>query len=266
VVMGIGMAIDNEMYSRQDFGWWDSDPNSTNVLLRYFINPIRYGYFVEILNQRCCGDAPGRSLLDVGCGGGYLCEEFAKYGFEVTGLDPSQNTLKAARGHAAETHVSIEYQEGKAEKLPFGDSSFDYVSCCDVLEHVDSLSQTVAEIARVLKPGGLFFYDTINRTFISWLAVIKIAQDWKSTAWEAPNTHEWRRFVKISELSSMMKNNGLTMQENKGIGPSSGLRSFKEAVRQRARGRITRYEMARRFGFEKNDNLSASYMGYAVKS
>ncbi len=64
------MAIDNEMYSREDYGWWDGDMNSTNVLLRYFINPIRFAYFAGILKQRSGGGVPGRNLLDVGCGGG----------------------------------------------------------------------------------------------------------------------------------------------------------------------------------------------------
>ena len=108
------MAIDNEMYSREDFGWWDGDANSTNVLLRYFINPIRFAYFAGILKQKSGGHVSGRNLLDVGCGGGYLCEELAKTGFDVTGIDPSQQTLKAAREHAAQSSLRIEYEEGRA--------------------------------------------------------------------------------------------------------------------------------------------------------
>lgn len=259
------MAIDNEMYSRQDYGWWDGDPNSTNVLLRYFINPIRFADFTEILKRQSDGDVSGRRVLDVGCGGGYLCEEFAKVGYAVIGIDPSQNTLEAARAHAAQNCLRVDYEKARAEALPFGNSLFDCVCCCDVLEHVDSIDHTVSEIARVLKPGGLFLYDTVNRTLVSWLVVIKIAQDWKGTAWEAPNTHEWRRFVKPTELNSMMKTNGLAMQENKGIGPGNRLSVIMAAVRQRAKCRITRHEMATRFGFEKNDELDASYMGFAIK-
>jgi 2-polyprenyl-6-hydroxyphenyl methylase/3-demethylubiquinone-9 3-methyltransferase len=257
------MAIDNEMYSRKDFNWWDGDANSIPVLLRYFINPIRFAYFTEILKRQSGGDASGRRLLDVGCGGGFLCEEFARIGFDVTGIDPS--SLKAAKAHAAQNCLRIDYQKARAEALPFGDSSFDYVSCCDVLEHVDNVNETIAEIARVLKPGGLFFYDTINRTLLSWLVVIKIAQDWKGTAWEAPNSHEWKRFVKPSELNSIMKANGLAMQKNKGIGPGNSLPVCGKAIRQRAKGEITRYEMAARMGFEKNDRVAVSYMGFAVK-
>jgi len=259
------MTIDNEIYSREDFGWWEGDANSTNVLLRYFINPIRFAYFAGILKQNSGRGVSGRKLLDVGCGGGYLCEEFAKTGFDVTGIDPSQNTLKAAKEHADQSRLCIAYEKGRAEAIPFSDSSFDYVSCCDVLEHVDDISKTISEVARVLRPGGLFFYDTINRTVVSWLVMIKIAQDWNRTAWEAPNTHEWKRFVKPSELASIMNANGLVMDEIKGIGSANSGSVIWKAIRQRAKGKITRYEMATRFGFEKNDEVDVSYMGYAIK-
>lgn len=259
------MAIDNEIYSREDFGWWEDDPDNHGVLLRYFVNPVRFTYFMGILKQTCGGDVSGGRLLDVGCGGGYLSEEFAKAGLDVTGIDPSQRTVQAAGEHAARSGLRIDYEEGRAEAIPFGDSSFDYVSCCDVLEHVDDINATISEIARVLKPGGLFFYDTINRTFLSWLLVIKVAQDWKYTAWEAPDTHEWKRFVKPGELTSITKANGLVMHEIKGMGADNRRPAIWKAIRQRAKGEITRYQMATRFGFGRSDKIGVSYMGYAVK-
>jgi len=259
------VAIDNEIYSREDFGWWDDDADSTGVLLRYFVNPVRYAYFMEILGREWLGNGSGKTLLDVGCGGGYLSEEFAKTGLQVTGIDPSRNSVRAATEHTVQSGLRINYREGRAEAIPFGDSSFDLVSCCDVLEHVDDINATVSEIARVLKPGGLFFFDTINRTFLSWLLVIKVAQEWKSTAWEVPDTHEWKRFVKPSELASIMEANGLVMREIKGMGVGNGRWAIRKAIRQRAKGRITRYEMATRFGFGRTDKIGISYMGFAVK-
>jgi len=259
------MAIDNEIYSREDFGWWDDDADSIGVLLRYFVNPVRFAYFTEILGREWGGNVSGRTLLDVGSGGGYLCEEFARVGFDVTGIDPSLNTVRAAREHAAQSGLRIDYREGRAEAVPFGDSAFDCVSCCDVLEHVDDINTTISEIARVLKPGGLFFFDTINRTFLSWLLVIKVAQDWKSTAWEAPDTHEWKRFVKPSELVSITRANGLVVREVKGMGALNRRSAIRRAVRQRAKGLITRYEMATQFGFGRTDKLDISYMGFAVR-
>jgi 2-polyprenyl-6-hydroxyphenyl methylase/3-demethylubiquinone-9 3-methyltransferase len=259
------MAIDNDMYSREAFGWWDDDADGTGVLLRCFINPIRFAYFMDVLEQRAPRAAKGRTILDVGCGGGYLCEEFARAGFDVTGIDPSRNTLAAANAHAAQNRLSICYQEGSAEKIPFDGASFDHVSCCDVLEHVDDIGRAISEIARVLKPGGLFFYDTINRTFASWLVMIKIAQDWKRSAWEAPDTHEWRRFVKPSELGNLLNKNGLAVLGTEGIAAGGRGSVIRKAIRERARGRITRYEMGVRFAFERSDKTGISYMGYAVK-
>lgn len=260
------MAIDNDIYSRESFGWWDDDPDSIGVTLRCFINPLRFAYFTDILRQKSAGDVSGKRLLDVGCGGGYLAEAFAGAGFDVTGIDPSQNTLKAAATHAALGGLRIRYEEGRAEALPCGGASFDYVCCCDVLEHVDDANAAVSEIARVLKPGGLFFFDTINRTFLSWLLTIKIAQDWKRTAWEAPGTHEWRRYVRPAELDAVMKARGLAMQGIRGIGVRSSPLVIFKAIRRRARGEISRYDMGTRFGFTQTDKVGVSYMGFAVKT
>lgn len=259
------MVIDNDMYSRDDFGWWDNDADSTGVLLRCFINPIRFAYFMQVLARMPHRAALGSKVLDVGCGGGYLCEEFAGAGFDVTGIDPSRNTLAAAKAHAVQNHLLVDYQEGRAEQITLDDGSFDYVSCCDVLEHVDDIDKAISEISRVLKPHGLFFYDTINRTFASWLVVIKIAQEWKCSAWEAPNTHEWKRFVKPSELRAIMDNNGLIMSGIEGIVSGNSGSVIWRAIRERAKGRITRHEMGVRFGFKRSNKTGISYMGYAMK-
>ena len=90
-------------------------------------------------------------------GGGILAEEFAAAGFKVTGIDPSENSLATAKQHAMSLGLNINYQYGLAENIEFEQSSFDVVYCCDVLEHVKDLPKCIAEIIRVLKPGGVFF-------------------------------------------------------------------------------------------------------------
>lgn len=95
--------------------------------------------------------------IDIGCGGGLLSEPFAAMGCEVTGIDQSLPTLEAASRHAQASGLSIDYRQGDAGALPFADHSFDVVCCSDVLEHVDSPAAVIGEIARVLKPGGVFF-------------------------------------------------------------------------------------------------------------
>jgi 2-polyprenyl-6-hydroxyphenyl methylase / 3-demethylubiquinone-9 3-methyltransferase len=259
------MQIDNEMYFRRDLAWWDDSEDSLGTLLRHFINPLRFGYFQRVI-AGTSGDARGPNLLDVGCGGGFLSEEFAKNGYRVTGLDPSPHLVETGRAHARLGGLSIEYLTGVGEKLPFPDASFDYVTCCDVLEHVDDIGLVVAEIARVLKPDGMFLFDTINRTWVSWLFIIKIAQDWKVTAWEAPRTHVWSKFVKPRELMALMAKHRLVGRELRGIGPACNPLAALRSARRRAKGLISRRALGAKLGLRECGDLEASYMGFAVKT
>jgi 2-polyprenyl-6-hydroxyphenyl methylase/3-demethylubiquinone-9 3-methyltransferase len=256
--------VNNDIYRRLGHAWWDDDVGEFSTL-RFWINPVRFGYFKRMLGQEPALASGRRRLLDVGCGGGLLAEEFARLGFEVTGIDPAPETIDTARAHAASSGLSIEYQTGSGEHLPFADGAFDHVACCDVLEHVDDVDRVIEEIARVLKPGGLFFYDTINRTLISKIAIIKVMQEWRSTAFAEPNSHVWEKFIKPGELTALLARHGLTPGEMRGIvsrrNPLLGLLDF----RRRVRGRITFKELGRRLDFQESEHLEASYMGYAVR-
>ena len=140
------------MYDRLAAGWWDSD--SFLYTLRSALNPARFPYLRRTMTGTLGIDPKDIAVLDVGCGGGLLAEEFAALGCRVTGVDPSSESLAVARAHAAQGGLAIEYIEGTGEALPFEDASFDVVYCCDVLEHVNDVGKTIVEIARVLKPGG----------------------------------------------------------------------------------------------------------------
>ena len=122
----------------------------------------------------------------------------------MTGIDPSAESVATARAHAESEGLEIEYTVGAGEQLPFPDESFDIAYCCDVLEHVDDLDRVLAETSRVLKPGGIYLYDTINRTRRSKLVVINLMQEWRSTALMEPNLHDWDMFIKPSELTAAM--------------------------------------------------------------
>jgi len=154
--------VDNDLYRRLGHAWWDDDVGEFSTI-RFFVNPVRYGYFERVLTQHGWKNAV--DILDVGCG--ILAEEFARGGARVTGIDPAPETITTARVHAAAAGLSIDYRVGAGEHIPLPAAAFDVVACCDVLEHVDDVDRVIAEIARVLRPGGLFFYDTINRTFMS---------------------------------------------------------------------------------------------------
>jgi 2-polyprenyl-6-hydroxyphenyl methylase/3-demethylubiquinone-9 3-methyltransferase len=256
--------VNNDIYRRLGHAWWDDDVGEFSTL-RFWINPVRFGYFKRVIDREQALVLGRRKLLDVGCGGGLLAEEFARLGFEVTGIDPAPETIDTARAHASSSGLSIEYQTGAGEHLPFPEASFDHVACCDVLEHVDDVDRVIGEIARVLKPGGLFFYDTINRTFISKIAVIKVMQEWRSTAFAAPNSHVFERFIKPGELTAILERHGLAPGEMRGIvsrrNPIASLLDF----RRRVQGKITFKELGRRLDFQESDHLEASYMGYAAR-
>lgn len=107
-------------------------------------------------------DPTGLRALDIGCGGGFLAEEFARLGCRVVGVDPSKISIETAGRHAAGAGLDVTYLVGAGEQLPVADSSFDIAYCCDVLEHVSDLDSVIAETARALKPRGVYFFAYIQ--------------------------------------------------------------------------------------------------------
>jgi 2-polyprenyl-6-hydroxyphenyl methylase/3-demethylubiquinone-9 3-methyltransferase len=257
------MPVDNTLYDRPGDIWWDETAGLS--MLRTALNPARFGYFHRVLTERLHTNPHGKATLDVGCGGGLLAEEFARLGCQVTGVDLSEPSLETARAHAAASGLAIDYRTGVGEALPFPDQSFEIVCCCDVLEHVTDLDRVIAEIARTLTPGGAFFYDTINRTFLSKLFAIKLAQEWRATRFAPSGLHDWNQFIKPTELQALMGRYGLEPQEVVGLSlgarPIAGLR----AIRKFKRGALTAGDLGRRLRARVSRNLSGSYAGFAVK-
>jgi 2-polyprenyl-6-hydroxyphenyl methylase / 3-demethylubiquinone-9 3-methyltransferase len=257
------MPVDNQLYDRLADTWWNDD--SVLSLLRTSINPARFGYMRRVLVEELDIDPRGRTALDVGSGGGLLAEEFARLGFHVTGIDPSGESVEAARAHAAQEGLDIEYTVGAGEQLPFPDESFDIAYCCDVLEHVDDLDRVLAETSRVLKPGGIYLYDTINRTRRSKLVLIKLMQEWRATALMEPNLHDWDMFIKPDELVAAMARAGLENRDIVGVGPARNPVSLVIDMRRRARGDMTYGEFGARNKFRETRDKSLLYAGHALK-
>ena len=257
------MPVDNQLYDRLSDTWWNDD--SVLSLLRTSINPARFGYMRRVLVDTLRVDPQGKTALDVGSGGGLLAEEFARLGCRVTGIDPSTQSVETARAHAATEGLDIEYTTGFGEDLPFPDASFDIAYCCDVLEHVNDLDKALAETARVLKPGGLYMYDTINRTRRSRLVVINLLQEWRSTALMEPNLHDWDMFIKPEELEAAMARAGLEGRDTVGIGPARNPIGLLVDMRRRARGDMTYGEFGARNKFKEMRDKSLLYAGYALK-
>lgn len=255
--------IDNNLYNEQGDIWWDE--NRILHLLKSSVNPARAGYFRRILDQVLRLEYHGTPALDVGCGGGILAEEFAGMGFRVTGIDPSEQSLATARQHAQSMGLAIDYQQGTGEAIPFADNTYPVVYCCDVLEHVRDLPRVIGEIHRVTKPGGVFFFDTLNRTFASKLVAIKIWQEWKSTAFMPPRLHEWRMFIRPEELEGLLVQAGFEFRQFRGTSPNISVLKMISLLRKRAKGKIDMKELGRSFKLVESEDLKILYMGYAVK-
>ena len=257
------MAVDNEIYNRPGDIWWDEHQPLTTI--RTAINPARIDYFSRVLGQLGV-DPTGKRVLDIGCGGGLFAEEWARMGADVIGVDPSAPSLDTARRHAATSGLHVDYRQGTGEHLPVDDASIDIACCVDVLEHVDDLDAVIRETARVLRPGGVYLYDTINRTGLSRFVMIKLFQEWKFTAWMPPNLHAWEKFITPDELRTVLGRHGLDNREVVGIGPGVKPPTLVRLMRRLRKGDISHAEFGHRARFVVSDDKRVSYAGYAVKT
>jgi 2-polyprenyl-6-hydroxyphenyl methylase/3-demethylubiquinone-9 3-methyltransferase len=257
-------SVDNDVYDRLGGSWWD-ETSPLNVL-HGSITPGRFAYFRDVLARQFGAEAAGVRVLDIGCGGGFLAEEFAALGCRVTGIDPSGASVGAARAHAARRGLRIDYRVGAGEDLPAPDAAFGVACCCDVLEHVSDVDRVISETARVLEPGGLFLFDTLNRTRISKLLAIKAAQEWPLTRLTDIAFHDWDMFITPAELAAVLERHGLALGETTGLGaratPFAALRSLASA----RLGRISYGELSRRLDVGQVSSTAVSYMGYAIKA
>ena len=169
-------------------------------------------------------DWQGKDVLDLGCAGGFMAEALGACGANVTGIDPAAEAVTAARAHARTMDLRIGYDTGVGEVLPYADASFDAVVCVDVLEHVADLHKILAEVARTLRPGGLFLFDTINRNRLARLATITFAEDILRLL--PRGTHDPAVFIKPQELRAALQGAGLVPGAMTGLGPRGINRRF----------------------------------------
>ena len=254
--------IDYEVFNTHSESWWNE--NGIGTLLKYYSNPWRVPYYQRIFTQKL-ENFDGKRLLDVGCGGGVLAEEFALMGFTVTGLDPSDKLMEVARTHAAHNSLKINYLTGYGDKLPFEDETFEVVACCDVFDHVQEWDLIIGEVARVLKPNGIFVYDTINRTAFSKAVIIDLAQENESTSFLPPNIHAWEMFIKPEELEASLEQYGLQNQDIKGIIPVEDPTPMVTVMQQHKEGKISFIDLAKCLSPAEGTFTDGFYMGYAIK-
>ena len=187
--------------------WWD--PQGPQKAL-HALNPARLGYVAERTTLR---DA---AMLDVGCGAGLLSESLAQSGAKVTAIDLAPNLLKVARLHGIESGIKVDYREASVEKLAEEmPAAFDAITCMEMLEHVPEPASVIEACAKLLKPGGRLFLSTLNRTPAAFAVAIVGAE---YVARLLPKgTHQYRDFIKPSELAAWLREAGLELEDVSGL-------------------------------------------------
>ena len=187
--------------------WWDKTSEFKPL---HDINPLRLNYIDKAISLK------GKSVLDVGCGGGILSESMAEKGAKVTGIDLGEKALKVAQLHSLDSGVAVNYQlisvEDLAEKQP---ASFDVVTCLEMLEHVPNPASVVAACAQLVKPGGHVFFSTINRNPKAYLFAVIGAEYVLNML--PRGTHDYAKFIKPSELASWMRSADLSLISQTGM-------------------------------------------------
>ncbi len=187
--------------------WWD--PNGEFNTL-HSVNPLRTSF----IQQYC--DIENKRIVDVGCGGGILSEALAKLGADVVGIDLSQDLIEIAELHSLETQVKIDYQRTSAESLAdMSPETFDCVTCMEMLEHVPEPACIVEACSRLVKPGGTIFFSTLNRKWKAWMLAIVGAEYLMRMI--PKGTHDYKTFIKPSELTGWARQFGLEIQAITGI-------------------------------------------------
>lgn len=198
--------------------WWN-ETGAFRPLHR--LNPARVGYVRDRLAAYFARDikarAPfaGLSLLDVGCGGGLICEPLARLGFDVTGSDADETALGVARDHAAAHGIAIDYRSSAAEQLAAAKRRFDAVLALEVVEHAADPALFVATAASLVKPGGALVLSTLNRTPQAYAAAILGAE--YLLRWLPRGTHSYRKFRRPSELARDVRAAGLAVEDVSGL-------------------------------------------------
>src|SRR5215471_10940078 len=205
------VAVNNDIYFALGEHWY-ADEDSPVALLRAE-SKLRNPWIAARLDE-AFGDGPCR-VLDVGCGAGFLSNDIGLRGRAVTGIDIAADALAVARAHDASGRVR--YVEGDALALPFEDGSFDAVCAMDLLEHVETPERAIAEASRVLAPGGLFFFHTFNRNFLSWLVIIEGVEWFVRNAPE--HLHVLRLFLTPGQVRAACTEHGLEEPDLVGVRP-----------------------------------------------
>lgn len=233
-----------ERFARIAEQWWD--PRGKFAPLHQ-LNPVRLGFIRDRAAahwQRApLGTAPlgGLSLVDIGCGGGLICEPMARLGAQVVGIDATERNIATAHLHAGGQDLAIDYRATTAEALADTGTQFDIVLALEIVEHVADVDLFLQSVSRLAKPGGLVFMSTLNRTAKAWALAIAGAE--YVMRWLPRGTHDWRKFLKPSELVRGLR--GVQVEPREIVG-------------------VVYSPLGREWSLNKND-LDVNYMLYGSK-
>lgn len=246
----VGEQVNNEIYQQLGERWYTAKDDPV-ALLRAEAR-ARNPWVIQTIRQNCSSGHV--KVLDIGCGAGFLSNALAEAGYEVIGVDTSEQSLRVAKRY--DTTGRVKYQLGDANHLSYENETFQVVCAMDFLEHVEQPAHIIAEAARVLVPGGLFFFHTFNRNFLSWLI------DIKSVEWFVKNTptnlHLYRLFIKPEELRTYCERSGLKVQSLFGSAPAIAQRAFWKML---LTGRVDDD-----FQFKFTRSTWLGYIGFATKT
>jgi 2-polyprenyl-6-hydroxyphenyl methylase/3-demethylubiquinone-9 3-methyltransferase len=207
-----------ERFSRIAAEWWDPAGKFAPL---HQLNPVRLGYIRDRAAAHWQRDLlsglplAGLSVLDIGCGGGLLSEPMARLGAAVTGVDAAARNVRVAATHAEGQALAIDYRQGTAEALAASGMQFDVVLALEIVEHVADVDLFLTSCGRMVKPGGLLFLSTLNRTAKAWALAIAGAE--YLLGWLPRGTHDWRKFLKPSEVVNGLRSGGIEAQEIVGV-------------------------------------------------
>lgn len=189
------------------FRWWDAESEFKPL---HEINPLRLNYINKIAGLS------GKKTIDVGCGGGLLAEAMAKAGATVSGIDMGKGPIEVAKLHLLESQLEIDYQQISVEVFAEQNlEAFDVVTCMEMLEHVPDPKAIILACAKMVKPGGDLFFSTLNRNAKSYVhAIIGAEYILKMLT---PGTHDYKKFIKPSELARWIRAAGIEMKDMTGL-------------------------------------------------
>ena len=202
--------------------WWDRH-GAFRAL--HALNPVRIAYVRDALVADAPPDAradtsplkplAGLRLLDVGCGGGLMAEPLCRLGGDVVAVDAAEANVRAARHHAEEQGLAIDYRYATAEALAADGERFDGVLALEIVEHVADLDVFADACASLVKPGGTLVVATLNRTLAAYALAIVAAE--RILGWLPAGTHDWSRFVRPAEMVRLLRRHGLTVADMRGM-------------------------------------------------